>query len=127
LSEIEYIDDDREPTDAKYLDAVLDMETRYCLANGSPEHIVKWLEGHSPQATWRVYRGITKVGHPVESYLAAYYEGLESKRTERHAKITEIVTRAMAAQAKATYHSDSVGELDIVAKNAADEIVKLFD
>ncbi|AWN05942.1 hypothetical protein SEA_CRICKO_79 [Streptomyces phage CricKo] len=126
MDEIKYIDADRSPVDPKYLDAVLTIQMD-CVFNGTPEETVKWLETNECQKTWQVYRGETKCAYSVPAYLSYHYEQRAAKKLEKQAKITEIVTRAMAAQAKATYHTDSMGELDIVAKNAADEIVKLFD
>lgn len=44
----------------------------------------------------------------------------------RNTKVLQLVLRAMRAQDVATYYSDGQGDLDLVAKETADEIVKLF-
>lgn len=109
-----------------YLDAVLNQHM-VPLVNDTPEKVIAWLGDVTCHSSWQVAVGRDNSLVSVEAYIAAHKERVEAKRTEKHAKITEIVTRAMAAQAKATYHSDTLGELDIVAKNAADEIINLFN
>jgi hypothetical protein len=44
----------------------------------------------------------------------------------RNHTVLQLVMRAMQAQASATFYSDSQGDMDLMAKQTSDEILKLF-
>lgn len=111
-----------------YFDVVLDnqMHPKF---NGTQKQVVKWLEENGLESFdhFQVFIGKTRAIVPVKEYLLAVRRAEEVKEHARNTRVLQLVTSAMHAQDAATYHGASNDGMDLVAKKAAEDIIKLFE
>ncbi len=97
------------------------------LCSGSQKEVVAWLsENILPNSSTAQVEIDTERPISVWSFLQGFRSAGEVEKHDRDTTVLHMVTAAMAKQAKATYHSDTDG-MDLVAKQTADAIVKLFE
>lgn len=110
---------------SEYFDAVL-TQNMNPIFNDTPEKVVEWLEGLTPDPSWQVCLGKTMQLIPVRSYLAGMKAAQEARIHDRNTRILQQVTWAMQKQDRATHFGDTDG-MDLVAKQTAEAIIKIFE